>query len=119
MRILLSAYACQLNAGTEPGYCWNWALQLAQQGSEVCCFTSVRNCALIEQQLRQEPVARLQFVYVAVPQWIDKLLAANHYRFVYIHYYFWQKAAYRVAKKCLILTNYTATYTAINHLNDS
>ena len=99
MRILLSAYACQPNAGTEPGFGWNWAVQLAQQGNEVCCLTSVRNRALIEQQLRQEPIAGLQFVHVAVPRWVEHLRAANHYRFVYVHYYFWQKAAYRVAKK--------------------
>lgn len=99
MKILLSAYACQPNTGTEPGNGWNWAFYLAQHGVTVCCLTSERNRQCIEEQLQQDPVARLEFVYVTVPGWLDTLQKKDHYKFVYVHYYFWQKAAYTAARE--------------------
>jgi glycosyltransferase involved in cell wall biosynthesis len=98
MRVLLSAYACRPNTGTEPGNGWNWGFYLAQRGVSVCCLTSERNRKFIGPQLQQQPVAGLQIVYVPVPKWVDDLQRKNHYRFVYLHYYFWQKAAYQTAQ---------------------
>ncbi|MEL6495069.1 MAG: glycosyltransferase family 4 protein [Cyanobacteria bacterium J06623_7] len=39
MRILLSAYACEPNQGTEKGFGWNWAINLARVGHEVWVLT--------------------------------------------------------------------------------
>ena len=30
IRVLISAYACEPNKGSEPGVGWNWALQMAK-----------------------------------------------------------------------------------------
>ena len=40
MRILLSAYACEPNRGSEPGNGWNWAVHLARDGHEVYVLTT-------------------------------------------------------------------------------
>ena len=35
MKILLSAYACEPNKGSEPNVGWNWALGLKKIGHEI------------------------------------------------------------------------------------
>ena len=37
-KILLSAYACEPHKGSEPGIGWNWAIQLASLGHQVCYY---------------------------------------------------------------------------------
>ena len=48
MRILLSAYACRPNAGSEPGVGWNWATHLAARGMEVHVLVAKRNQGPVE-----------------------------------------------------------------------
>src|SRR5215467_5078362 len=52
MRLLLSAYACRPNAGSEPGFGWNWATHLADRGIEVHALVAKRNQEPIEAGLR-------------------------------------------------------------------
>lgn len=72
MKILLSAYACRPNAGTEPGYGWNWATHLAARGLEVYVLTAERYRKDIEPELRANPVPNLKFCYVRAPWGMDK-----------------------------------------------
>jgi glycosyltransferase involved in cell wall biosynthesis len=92
MRILLSAYACQPNAGSEPGVGWNWATHLAARGIEVHVLVAKRNEEPIKAGLRANPVANLHFSYVPVPyEWAKKSEA--------LHYVGWQMTALQEAKK--------------------
>lgn len=92
MRLLLSAYACRPNAGSEPGVGWNWATHLAARGIEVHVLVAKRNQEAIEAGLRDHPVRNLHFAYVAVPyEWAKKSEA--------LHYVCWQVAALRAARK--------------------
>ncbi len=97
MKVLLSAYACLPNTGTEPGFGWNWAVYLAKRGVEVWCFTAQHNRDAIEEYLREQPVEGLNMVYVALPAWISQLREWHYQTFVYMHYWHWQRAAYRYA----------------------
>ena len=42
-KILLSAYACEPNKGSEPGVGWNWAIQLSKMGHIVKIVTRQNN----------------------------------------------------------------------------
>ena len=92
MRILLSAYACRPNVGSEPGCGWNWATHLAARGIEVHALVAKRNQEPIEAGLRLNPVPNLHFTYVPVPyDWAKKSEA--------VHYMCWQIAALNAARE--------------------
>ena len=91
MNILLGAYACLPNAGTEPGNGWNWATHLARRGMTVTVLTRVDGRSQIESNQRDHPNPNLQFVYASVP---EKYFRPRSL----IHYILWQWSALRVAK---------------------
>jgi glycosyltransferase involved in cell wall biosynthesis len=92
MRILLSAYACRPNAGSEPGVGWNWATHLAARGMEVHVLVAKRNQEAIEAGLRATPTANLHFTYVSVTfEWAKQSEA--------LHYVLWQVAALKAARE--------------------
>ena len=89
MRVLLSAYACSPNVGSEPAIGWAWARMLAGR-HEVWVLTRDRNRAAIESA---GGIPGATFDYVADPivdlRRVRLLGWANHYA--------WQMAAYRRA----------------------
>ena len=97
MRILLSAYACEPDRGSEPGYGWNWATHLARAGHEVWVLTRARNRAAIEPHLRAHPVEGLHVRYVGVSSWIEPVLRGQ--TGVFARYFLWQRAIVPVARR--------------------
>ncbi|WP_018478616.1 glycosyltransferase family 4 protein [Pontibacter roseus] len=97
MKLLLSAYACEPNRGTELGNGWNWALNTAKLGHEVWCLTTVEGRANIEAEVKKLSLPNLHIVFVEVPKYIDKLFE-YHIGF-YPHYLYWQQQAYKKAKE--------------------
>jgi len=96
MKVLLSAYACEPNKGSEPAVGWNWALALRQRGYDVHVLTRSNNQQSIE-QARNRPDSRLTFHYYDLPQW---LRFWKHWPGgIYLYYLLWQMGAYRVGKK--------------------
>jgi glycosyltransferase involved in cell wall biosynthesis len=89
--ILLSAYACRPNAGTEPGIGWNWAVHLAGAGAIVHVLTAGRNRKDIEAYQLEHPSSELHFHFIDVP-WIDPMESGAR------HYLIWQWKALRRAK---------------------
>ena len=75
LRILLSAYACEPDQGSEPGIGWHWAIELARLGHEVTVLTQTKNRASIEHALARmtDPPAGLTFVYHHPPAAIRRL----------------------------------------------
>ena len=65
-RILLSAYACQPNVGSEPGMSWNTAVALTGI-NDVFVITNIYYKPVIEIEMRKNPVARLYFHYYDIP----------------------------------------------------
>ena len=58
MKILLSAYACEPNKGSEPGVGWHWALELGYLGHDVWVLTRANNRPAIEaEQNRKNPAS--------------------------------------------------------------
>ena len=99
MKILLSAYACEPNRGTEPGVGWNTAVSLTQH-HQIWVFTSNTHRAAIEAELAVRPVANLQFVYLDPFGWVyDWSQEGKKATWdVHLHYYLWQIWAYFVGR---------------------
>jgi glycosyltransferase involved in cell wall biosynthesis len=98
MKILLSAYACEPNYGSEPEVGWNMADTLAQQ-HQVHVLTSAAHRSGIEAELARHPHPNLAFTYVD-PGWVHDWSGQRRFQpNVNVHYYLWQIQAYRVAKQ--------------------
>ena len=104
MKILLSAYACEPNRGSEPGVGWNTALHLAELGHEVWVLTCLGGKDAIESRLASAPVPNLHFVIFDAPSWIDQIIKGQ-LRY-YIHYLGWQQRAYPIAKRLDLEQNF-------------
>jgi len=97
MRILLSAFACEPNRGSEPGFGWNWALHLAQEGHDVVLMTPPHGRSAIDKQIALIGKSlSLNVIYVDVPTRAKRFLKGQVG--VIAHYYLWQKSALKTAK---------------------
>jgi glycosyltransferase involved in cell wall biosynthesis len=67
MQLLISAFACLPNYGTEPGNGWNWPVHLAEAGHTVYVLTRTIHKEKIDGYLAERPLTRLHFLYVEVP----------------------------------------------------
>ncbi len=100
MKILLSAYACEPNRGSEPGVGWNVAKKLAEF-HQVWVFTSNTHRPEIETELKNKPVKNLRFIYFDPCGWVyDWSQEGKKSQLgVYFHYYLWQIWAYFVGRR--------------------
>ncbi len=96
MKVLVSAYACQPEKGSEPGIGWNWVRQIGCI-HQVWAITRSKNRASIETALAEKPLPNAHFVYFDLPCWARFWRKDN--RGIRLHYYLWQLAAYFQARK--------------------
>jgi len=96
MKILVSAYACEPNKGSEPGIGWNWVRQTARF-HEVWVITRANNRNIIIEELNKNPIANLYFHYLDLPRWTCFWKKGS--RGLHLYYYLWQIASYFAAKK--------------------
>lgn len=97
MRILLSAYACEPDKGSEAAVGWQWAIHLAKQGYAVWVLTRQNNRPGIEQALQQMPaLPNLHFLYYDLPDWIRHWKRGQ--KGIQLYYRLWQWRAWRVAQ---------------------
>lgn len=94
MNILVSAFACEPNKGSEPGVGWGWVSRISKE-HDVWVLTLEAHREGVEAELRRNPNPRLHFEYVDLPP----LLSATVGRVARVRYYLWQLAAWRVAKR--------------------
>lgn len=94
MKVLLSAYACLPNTGSEEGVGWNWAMQVARHNHQVHVVTQEQNRQAIEAEIYQNKLENINFHYLKAPQsWLN---LSSHWGW---HYYAWQIALAFHAKK--------------------
>lgn len=93
-KVLLSAYACEPNKGSEPGIGWNWAIEIAKRGHNVIVLTRRNNRAVIEQE--SDVPINLSFIYYDLP---DKLMGLKKIFGVHLYYFLWQLGTYFFIKK--------------------
>ena len=97
LKVLLSAYACEPNRGSEPGIGWHTACELAKQ-HDTWVFTSAYHREHIEKELAVHPNPNLHFVYIDTLESFRPLIGEEGL-LIQFHYYFWQVQAYRKAKE--------------------
>lgn len=96
MKVLISAYACEPGAGSEPGAGWAWS-RAAALDHDVWVLTRANNAGPIEAALAGEPELRYTPVYLDLPRW------ARFWKKwpmgVQVYYLLWQFLAWRAAKR--------------------
>jgi len=94
VRVLLSAYACEPNRGSEPEVGWQRALHMAARADEVCVLTRANNRSAIEANALN-CTSGLHFIYYDLPWWALKLKKRAWFFPIYL--FLWQLGAYRLA----------------------
>ncbi len=91
--ILVSAYGCEPNKGSEPGLGWDWVSELANY-NKVIVITRSNNRTAIEAVNKNE---NLVFYYYDVPKKYSFWKKGE--KGIYLYYYMWQLGCYKLAKK--------------------
>ena len=107
LHVLLSAYACLPNAGTEPGNGWNWAIHLAERGIRVHVLTVTEGREEIEAYRDLYPQPLISFSYVSVPERFRHTTG--------MHYAMWQWLAVKVARRL----HHRSSFDLVHHVTYS
>ena len=95
-RVLLSAYSCGPNLGSEPGVGWNWVRESARH-DEVWVITSAEHRAQIARAIAEQPMPNVHWVFHDVPRWAQPWGKAAHW--MHLHYYAWQLRTFAIARR--------------------
>ena len=87
MKILLSAFTCEPNSGSEPGLAWAWAFHLAKE-QDITVFTQKKNKKRITKYLKEHPDLKdkVHFYFIAPPFGLEKIRKKLHT----FYYLIWQ-----------------------------
>jgi len=96
MKVLLSAYACEPESGSEPGVGWNWARGMARV-HQLWVITCTGNRQRIEAQLAKEPLPSVSWVYFDLPKWLR--FWSGGWLGAQVYHYLWQAGAFFVCLK--------------------
>lgn len=111
MKLLISAYACRPNMGSEPAVGWNWILELSKY-HQLTVLTNFTNQSHIEEFERYNgKIPNIHFVYVR-PNKKFTFWYKEWQRFERIYYFMWQKKALRVATEL----SRNERFDAVQHL---
>lgn len=98
LKLLLSAYACEPDRGSEPGVGWRWALEIARLGHEVVVITRENNRLAIQRAMQEHPeLPHLRFAYYDLPPWARGWKRGA--RGVHLYYLLWQFGAFLRARR--------------------
>ncbi|MGE4488557.1 MAG: glycosyltransferase family 4 protein [Kiritimatiellales bacterium] len=87
LRVLISAYACCPDHGSEPEVGWGFSQALAVY-NDVWVLTRAANRERIEAELRKHPLEGIHFLYYDLPELFD--WGKRGGLCIQIHYYLWQ-----------------------------
>ena len=90
--VLLSAYACCPDRGSEPRYGWNYLLLYARTFRRVILVTSVQDHARVAEQLTALDIRNVQLIVVRLGKRLDRLhdIPVGG---IHLHYYLWLRRA--------------------------
>jgi len=100
-KVLIQAYACEPNEGSEPGVGWYMCQAIATE-NEAWIVTRKNNRQCIEDELKAHPNPNLHFVYTDLPKWLSFWKKGG--RGIRTYYYLWQFAA--LIKARMLLTQH-------------
>jgi len=96
LRVLISAYACEPQKGSEPGVGWNLSIHMAEL-HDIWVLTRSNNRPSIDAALELKPISGLHFVYYDLPHLFR--LWKKGSRGARLYYYLWHLGAARLARK--------------------
>lgn len=96
-RVLLSAYACAPESGSEPGTSWSWIQHLSKH-MDISVVTRANNRRAIEGWIGSHPgeLENVKWLFVDAPSWILRLKRGS--RGIRWYYFIWQFFAFREVK---------------------
>lgn len=97
LKVLISAYACDPDAGSEPGMGWHWIRNLAQHHDLWVLTEENRYAAALGRGIERNPDLKGK-VHV-IPVWRHRYGEQLWSRLYYLSYRQWQWKAYRLAKE--------------------
>jgi glycosyltransferase involved in cell wall biosynthesis len=109
VKVLISAYACEPDKGSEPAVGWSWA-RAAARDHDVWVLTRANNRESIERALASDPDPGFHPVYVDLPAWARSWKRGR--RGVRLYYLLWQLSAARVARRL----HERETFDVVHHL---
>jgi len=109
LRILLSAYACEPDKGSEPGVGWNWVREIARF-HDVWVITRANNREPIESALGKEDFPHVNWIYFDLPKWARFWKKGG--RGLRFYYLLWQLGAYFVSRR----RHRQIRFDAVHHL---
>lgn len=101
LKVILNAYACSPNKGSEPGMAWNWCAQLAKQ-CELFIITEGEFRDDIEKEVKKlAQGSNMHFYYNPVSEEVRQMCwNQGDWRFYYF-YKKWQKKTLKIAESIL------------------
>lgn len=89
-KILLSAYSCEPNRGSESEVGWSWATNLAKQGHTVYVATRKNQKNQINKFLKTNKTINLKFIYFDYPKFVISVLKPKFLKNSYLYFFLWQ-----------------------------
>jgi len=96
MKVVVCAYACEPDRGSDPGVGWNWVRQIARF-NEVWVITRSNNRHTIEKHVSKFPIQGVHFCYFDYPYWTRFWKKGE--RGIHLYYYLWILGAYLFARR--------------------
>lgn len=96
LKVLISAYACEPNKGSEPGVGWNWVVHMSKH-CDLWVITRANNEPVIRRATESVPLPCVNWVYYDLPAGLRFWKQGS--RRVNMYYYLWQLGIYPVAKR--------------------
>ena len=104
MKVLISAYACSPNMGSEPGMAWNWIINLSHY-CDLYVITEGEFRSKIEEEIRTKDIKNINFFYLPISNKIRNICWNQGSWIFYWFYRKWQKRAYVLANKIVMENN--------------
>jgi glycosyltransferase involved in cell wall biosynthesis len=114
MKLLISAYVCAPNRGSEHGVGWNWTTEAHRLGHEIWALTSPAHRDAIENAARSDAVVRgIHWAFPELSCWpLEPGKEPGGMIWGRTYNLFWQRAALRVARELQVKIG----FDAIHHL---
>ena len=110
MKILLSAYSCAPNSGSEKQVGWDWVKALSKTKNVIHVITRTKNKAKITKVLKNHKLSNINFLYYDLPSLFIKLFKR---RSSYVYFLLWQIGICLKFKKFII----NSKFNYIHHVS--
>src|SRR5699024_2698214 len=99
LNVLISAFGCEPNRGSEPGIGWNWVLQAARH-HKVWVITWAAQREAIEDHFGASTPDNITFIYHDLPRWLRfRRNDSDGSASFQAYYLLWQWTARSVARR--------------------